>query len=69
MGYSVWSPRLGCSMIFTDAETKNQARAAYKRYLRRMDLSPGEMKRFMTGIVINEFKENNNEYMTYLKIK
>jgi hypothetical protein len=66
MSFSVWSPMLGTRIIFSDAQTKNQARAAYRRYLRKMSVPRNEYKQYMTGIVIEYYNDGN--HYTYIKI-
>jgi len=65
-GHVVKSPVLGCSIIFEDATTKNQAKAAYRRYLHEIGISRSKYNIYMAGIKIYPTEERG--YHTYVRI-
>jgi hypothetical protein len=57
MSFSIWSPALDCKIIIPDAKTKNQAKAAFRRYLKEIRVPPEDMKRYMAGIKVEVYVE------------
>lgn len=60
MSFSVWSPALNCKIILSDARTKNQAKAIFRRYLKEIGVPHDEIRRYMTGIQVREHIESSH---------
>jgi hypothetical protein len=65
--YAVWSPKLNVRFIFEDAKSANQARMAYRRQLKKLNICTDEMKQYMSGIKVFPIKDN--VYNIHISIK